>query len=181
MNLVRLAADLRKLAFGITDFEKMMKYPGSFGVVTAYRAELPKSENKKRQGLLIADIQRMGLKVLAHWNSSWEDFATNVTHKEGSLIVGKISFAALINLSDKYEQDAVVYKDPSGTIGIYDKRGNATLAYDSKGLAAVDVSKERGEYSKGRSMSFGLKLVDKPIPYHNRPVTLQDLQKVLGS
>jgi len=177
---LRVAARHRFLtAFGLRDFDNLVRKPGSFGILSAYRGELSKSDNKQRHGELIADLQRAGFHRVETMRSHWEDMATNVTHKEQSLLVPRISFAQLMNLGDKYKQDAVIYKDPSGTIGIYDNRGEAELAFDPQGDAAVALSLGKDEYSKGRSLSFGLQLVPRKFRYHNKPITRDMLVKQL--
>lgn len=169
-----------KLAFGVNDLEKLSKMGRSFGVISAYRAGLSKSENQGRHGDLVADLQKAGYR--AHdLKSQWADMATGVTHKEKSLFVPHIDFGTLSELGKKYEQDAVLFKDPSGSIGIYDKKGLATMAFNQAGKMDVTKSTDRAkEYSRGRSMSFGLQLVeDKKLPYHGKPITQQDVIEAL--
>ena len=88
------------------------------------------------------------------------DIATGVTHKEKSIFVPNIAFSVLIDLGKKYEQDSVLYKDPSGSVGIDFKNSTATMAFDPKGNQAILKSMGKDEYSKGRSLSFGLQLVE---------------------
>jgi hypothetical protein len=180
--ILRVAARYRILtAFGIRDFEKLMKKASSFGILSAYRGELSKSDNKQRHGQLIADLQTMGFRNVETIKSHWEDMSTHVTHKEQSVLVPRIGFKSLIELGDKYKQDAVIYKDPSGTIGIYDNRGEVELAFDPEGDAAVALSLQKDEYSKGRSLSFGLQLVPRKFRYQGAPITrdklVQELQR----
>lgn len=179
---IRQARERTLLAFGVTDLEKLSQKGRQFGVVSAYRSNLSKSENQKRHGQLMADLQKMGYKSVESMKSSWEDMDTKVTHKEKSIYVPHISFEDLHELGKKYEQDAVLYKDPSNTIGVYFKDNTAVMAFNNKGDQAVSKSTDRGEgYSKGRGLSFGLNLVDdKKFKYDGKPITDSKLKKELG-
>jgi len=81
----------------------------------------------------------------------------------------------------------VLYKHESGTIGTYDKYGKAKMSYDaSSGDIVINMSTDRKkEYSRGRSMSFGLVFVERPFEYGGygggRPITLDDIRATLGS
>jgi len=168
-------------AFGVTDLEQLSKKGRSFGVISAYRSNLPKKENQKRHGELIADLQKLGIRDAAPLKSHWEDMDTKVVKHEKSLIIPNISFAKLTELGEKYEQDAVLFKDPTGTIGIYFKDGTATMAYDPKGEPALSKSVKKDEYSKGRGLSFGLQLVeDKKFKWSGKPIKHDDIVKELG-
>jgi len=177
---IRTAFNRTLVAFGIKDLDQLSKKGRSFGVISAYRANLPKSENQKRHGELVADLQKAGINRAETFKSHWEDMATKVTHKEKSLFVPHISFGTLTALMDKYDQDAVVFKDPSGSIGIYDKNGVATMAFDPEGDLALTKSLGKDDYSKGRSMSFGLQLVDSmTFRYSSSPITRDEIVKAL--
>jgi hypothetical protein len=180
---VRLAFERTVVAFGIKDLAQLSKKGRSFGVVSAYRANLGKHENQQRHGQLIGELQSLGYRNATSFKSQWEDMATNVVHKEKSVFVPHIPFKLLCQLGKKYEQDAVLYKHPSDTIGVYDKHGNATMAFDPKGSMAIQQSLERSkEYSRGRSMSFGLMLVDDRKFHYGgydggSPVTMDEVVK----
>jgi Protein of unknown function (DUF3293) len=179
---IRVAATRILKAFGVNDLSKLMSRGRQFGVVSAYRSGLSKSENQKRHGELMKDLQKMGYKGMEPLKSSWEDMSTKVTHKEKSIYVPHIKFEDLHELGKKYEQDAVLYKDPSDSIGVYFKDNSAIMAFDDKGDQSVDKSTDRSEgYSKGRGLSFGLRLVDdKKFQYDGKPITSQKLKKELG-
>lgn len=177
---IRTAYQRVLVAFGIKDLDQLSKKGRSFGILSAYRANLSKSENQQRHGQLVADLQKAGITRTETFKSHWEDMATQVVHKEKSLFVPHITFGTLISLMDKYEQDAVVYKDASGSIGIYDKNGIATMAFDPQGDIALTKSLGKDDYSKGRSMSFGLQLVDNmTFHYGSSPVTRDEIVKAL--
>jgi hypothetical protein len=179
---VRTAAQRVLLAFGVKDLNKLSKKGRTFGVISAYRAELSKKENQKRHGELMADLQKAGYKPET-FKSQWDDMATGVVHKEKSVFVPKIDFKTLHELGKKYGQDAVLYKDKSGSIGVYFKDNTAVMAFNEAGEAAVTKSTNpKEDYSRGRGLSFGLQLVeDKKFRYNGtKPITQQDILKQLG-
>jgi hypothetical protein len=179
---VRTAAARYLYAFGVNDLSKLMGMGRSFGVVSAYRSGLPKSQNQERHGQLIADLQKMGHRNTHPLKSSWEDMATKVTHKEKSVFVPNIDFSSLVELGSKYEQDAILFKDASGTIGVYFKDHTAVMAYDNSAAMGVDKSTDPSQgYSKGRGLSFGLQLVeDRKFRFTNNPITKKQLEKELS-
>jgi hypothetical protein len=130
---------------------------------------------------LIADLQRLGHRNVHPLKSSWEDMATKVTHKEKSVFIPGIDFATLIDLGKQYEQDAVLFKDKSGTIGVYFKDHTAVMAFDNSAEMGVEKSTDPSQgYSKGRGLSFGLQLVeDRKFKFTNHPITRKQLEQEL--
>lgn len=177
----RTAFDRILTAFGITDLDKLSRKGRQFGVISAYRAGLSKSENQTRHGQLMADLQRAGYHQLHTFKSQWDDMDTKVTHKEKSIFVPKVKFSDLVNLGNKYEQDAVLFKDVSGTIGIYFKNHTAIMAFTPTGDMAVTKSVNPDEdYSRGRGLSFGLTLIeDRTFSWSNGPVKPKSIAKAL--
>jgi hypothetical protein len=172
----------RKLyAFGINDLTQLSKAGRQFAVISAFRPpeEKSKHENKGRHGDLMADIQRMGYTKWSTLKSSWADMVSGIKHGEKSILIPHMSFRDAIQLMRDYQQDGIVYKDPSGTIGIYTKDGKAQMAFDPEGNPAIAKALDKSEYSKGRSMSFGLQLVDQEFPWSGGPVTSTDIAKYL--
>jgi hypothetical protein len=177
---VRLAFTGAIVGFGVKDLEQLSKKGRSFGVISAYRSNLSKAQNQERHGQLVADLQKLGIRNVESLKSQWDDMETKVTHKEKSIFIPNISFEALHKLGKKYDQDAVLFKDPSGSVGVYFKDGTATMAFDPKGAAAITKSEKPGEYSKGRGLSFGLQLVeDRKFKYTDKPVSAQEIAKDL--
>lgn len=178
---VRVAFDKALVAFGVNDLDQLSKKGRSFGVISAYRSNLSKHENQQRHGQLIADLQKAGIRKVEALKSSWKDDATGVTHDEKSIFIPHISFELLHKLGKKYDQDAVLYKDPSGTVGIYHKDGTADMAYDPKGEAGISKSVDpKSEYSRGRGMSFGLQLVPEKFHYSGGPIKRDVVEKKLA-
>lgn len=175
MSILVIARKLRKLAFGARDLEKLYNKAKSFGVITAYRSNLSKSENKYRMRELLMILQKAGLRSFEDQKSEWEGI------KEKSIIIPNISFELLLTLAKKYDQDAFIYKDPSGSIGIYYPSGKAEMAYAGK-ESPISVSTDpKKEYSKGRSFSFSLKLIDHPFEHNGSPITLNDIKRALAA
>lgn len=172
------------VAFGVKDLEQLSKMGRQFAVISAYRPKEEKSkhENKDRHGDLMADLQRMGYRKWETLRSTWVDMVTGVKAGERSILVPGMSFADAVHLMKQYDQDGIVYKDPSGSLGIYMKNGTAQMAFDPKtGDAAVTKSLQRDEYSKGRSMSFGLSLMDDEFHWSGGPITGDDIKKHVES
>jgi hypothetical protein len=180
---IREALERQLQAFRVTDLQKLMGMGRSFGVISAYRSNLSKSENQQRHGQLVADLQKLGYRNVHPMKSSWEDMATKVTHKEKSLFVPAIDFSTLLDLGTQYEQDAVLFKDPSGTIGVYFKDHTAVMAFDNSAEMGVDKSTNPNEgYSKGRGMSFGLQLVEgQKFRFSGHPITRKQLEKEISA
>jgi hypothetical protein len=178
--MTRVAFEKGLVSFGIKDLEQLSKMGRQFAVISAYRPpdEHGKHENKQRHGDLMADLQRMGYRKFETLRSSWEDMASGTRHGERSILVPGMSFKDATHLMKKYNQDGILYKDPSGSVGIYKKDGKAEMAYDPKtGDPAISKALDKSEYSKGRSMSFGLQLVEGEIPWSDGPVTGEQIKK----
>jgi len=170
-------------AFGVNDMKKLFQLGNQFGVLSGYRAELHKHENQNRHGDIMGDLQSMGYHKLIPLKSAWEDMATNVVHREKSILVPGMHFTDAVSLMSRYKQDAIIYKDPSGTIGIYFGNGEAIMAFDAtKADYAALMSTGDSEYSKGRGFSFGLQLVDdKKFHWTGKPIDKDSLLKQLGA
>jgi len=149
---------------------------GSFGIISAYGPG-PKSENKRRHGELIADLQRLGYRKFSDLKGSWEGVS------EKSLIIPDIKPEHLFELGRKYGQDSVIYKSRKGVVGMYyPKAKKVTLAMDPKGDPAFESALDKGQYSKERNWSFSLGFVwGKDIPWDGKSVLGKDYaMKALG-
>ena len=192
MNLlaIRVAATFRSrvaferglLSFGVKDFGQLEGKGRQFAVLTAYRPT-SKSTNKEQMTKLLQDIQKLGYRHVIPQKASWKDMETGKVSGERSILIPHMSFEHATALMKKYNQDGVIYKDPSGTIGIYNKDGTANMAYDPKtGDPSVTKSIEKSEYSKARSMSFGLNIVPGEFKWSgNEPVKAEHIQKRIES
>ena len=178
----RLAFERHLVAFGVNDLTQLTKMGRQFAVLTGYRPpeEAGKHVNKERQGNLLQDLQKMGYRKTVPLKSSWEDMATGTVSGERSLLVPGINFKDAISLMNKYNQDGIVFKDASGSVGIYKKNGKADMAYDPKtGDPAISAMLDKSEYSKGRSMSFGLQIVPGEFSWSGGPITGDDIKRYI--
>jgi hypothetical protein len=178
-KIANIVSGLRKLAghtvyaFGVKDIAKLYGKAKSFGVITAYRSEYSKSQNKARMQEMLMTLRETGLHVYEPQKSEWDGV------KERSIIVPNVPFDLMIALSKKYAQQAFIYKDPSGSIGIYYMDGHAEMAYD-EGRMPISLSTDtKKEYSRGRSFSFSLKLVPHEFQHHGSPITQAEVAEVL--
>jgi hypothetical protein len=104
---------------------------------------------------------------------------TKKVKHEKSLFIPHIKFDTLQRLSKKYDQDAALYKDPSGTVGIYYKNGTADMAVPEDPLSKSTDPKQ--DFSRGRGLSFGMKFIDgKKFRYGDKALTHEDVAKQMG-
>jgi hypothetical protein len=173
MNITKIAASLRHLvkaerllvAFGVNDLKKLYNAGRCFGVISAYRSEYSKTENQQRHGQLVRDLQKAGYRNVVPLRSKWTDTESGITTGEKSILIPDVPFSLIFALGNKYQQQAVLYKDPSGSFGVYHADGTAEMVADrSKVFHSTDRNKE---YSKGRSMSFGLEFIPDIKFQHN--------------
>lgn len=179
-RFLRMAFERGLVAFGVNDLGQLSKLGRQFAVISGYRPpeEGGKHVNKERQGDLRADLQRMGYRKAVPLKSSWEDMASGKVHGERSILVPGMDFGDAIAMMKKYNQDGILFKDASGSVGIYTKDGTAEMAYDTKtGDPAIAKALDKSEYSKGRSMSFGLQLVPGKFHWSGGPITGEDIKK----
>jgi len=128
---------------------------GQFALITAYRNENSKSQNKERQTKLRVQLMKMGYRpetLKASWDGKTEQ----------SLLVKNIPFGQAKALGLEYEQDAIIWKGAGEPwAGMYYFRGSnagkVEIALDTKNLSVdYDVSTEADLYSKARGISFEL-------------------------
>ena len=174
----RVSFETALLGFGVKDFGQLEGKGRQFAVLTAYRPTT-KSTNKEQMAALLKDIQKLGYRHVIPQKATWADAQTGKVSGERSILVPHMSFEHATALMKKYDQDGVIYKDPSGTIGIYNNNGTANMAYDPKtGDPSVTKSLDKSEYSKGRSMSFGLNVVPGAFKWSgNEPVKAEHILK----
>ena len=128
---------------------------GQFSLITAYRNENSKSENKRIQTELRVELAKMGYKpetLKASWDGKTEQ----------SLLVKGIPFGKAKALGIKYGQDAIIWKGAGEPwVGMYyfngKNAGKVEVALDTKNMSVdYDVSMEKDLYSKARGLSFEL-------------------------
>jgi hypothetical protein len=169
-------AQQEKLALKQKQFMRMMEQGGNFGVMSAYGPH-SKSENQKRHGQLMADLQKMGYRPTP-LRGSWEGVA------EKSMLIPNMKPEHLFELGKKYDQQSVIYKSKEGVVGMYyPKKGVAEVAMDPKGDPQFDLAQDKSEYSKTRNWSFSLGFAwGKEIPWNGKtPLGQKDVAKALGT
>lgn len=143
----RRRASMDKEALKLKELQSLMRAGKQFGVMSAY-GPFPKSVNQTRNGELIGELQSRGYKFHP-LKGSWEGVS------EKSVLVPNMKFSDLVELGRRFNQDSVIYKDPSGVIGMYFlKEGTVTFAVNEEGSAAVQMSADKELYSKARGISF---------------------------
>ena len=134
-----------------------------------------KSENKDRMTLFMQDLGKLGYRKFEMLRGSWEG------KTEKSVLVPNMSFSDAMSLGKKYGQDAVIYKDPSGTIGMYYRDGTAEVAVQPSGDQAAQFSTSPDLYSKARGLSFEFGVLwGQKVPWGgSEPVTRADVDRWL--
>jgi len=189
-SLIRLAASLPKgdesrrvilsrlkVALRLKQFEALIKMGQKFGVLSAYGPG-KKSENKQRNVDLYKELQKRGYKKIIPLRGKWQGVA------EKSVLVPGMSFQDLLDLGKKFEQDSVIYKDPSGVVGMYyQKDGEAEFAVADDGTIAATWDANKEHYSKARGMSFEFGFLwGQRVPWNgSTPYTRKGLERLLES
>jgi len=178
-----LVEAMRREALRVRDIQKFVGNDHSFGILSAYK-ELPKSVNKERLGRLLSEIERRGYRHHP-LKATWTSEGTGRLYKEWSAVVPDIAFSDLLDLAGQYQQDAVIYKDPSGTLGMYHlKRHVANISTDGKGDIKYEVKADpEGLYSKDRGISFSFDFLwGQDVPWDGRtPIQKKDVLNLLSS
>ena len=118
---------------------------GEFGIVSAFRKELPDEENMARQFNLGQDIRRLRLgfiPVLGKWSGD----------NERALFVPQISKKQVLALGARYDQDSVIHGE-KGTAEEILKNGDVRNVFKDFRVLSFDTDKEFDNYSALRSKS----------------------------
>lgn len=172
-------AGMSRTALKVKEMERLLDKGEHFAVLTPYGGsqKRSKAENKKRFSEFVRDLQAMGYGGdFETLKGEWEGV------RENSVIVKGMSFDDAYKLGRKYEQDAIVYKDKSGTLGIYYTKDNtAEVAVKPTGEMAAEVSEQPKLYSKSRGMSFEFGVLwGEKVPWDgSRPITRKQLKTYL--
>jgi hypothetical protein len=178
MPILRKEAARKKLALKQKTLQTMLSQPGTFGIVSAYGGDQKrsKSDNKKRHGELLADLQKMGYRKVHDLKGQWEGVS------EKALLIPNVKPDDLITLGKKYGQDAVIYKNPEGVLGMYNyKDGKVDVAVDPKGMPSLDLAEGKDLFSKDRNWSFTINFMwGHDIPWDGKKVlTKKDISHVV--
>lgn len=172
--IVRSAGTVR-VALRLRELQHLLEAGRQFGVLSAY-GPFPKSVNQTRNGELVGELQSRGYRQSHPLKGSWEGVA------EKSVIVPGMAFTDLVELGRRFNQDSVIYKDPSGVIGMYFlKEGKVTFAVDETGSMAVQMAVGDKLYSKARGISFEFGFVwGQKQPWNgSSPYTVRGLTRAL--
>ena len=173
-HIVRSAGTVR-IALRLRELQNLLGAGRQFGVLSAY-GPFPKSVNQTRNGELIGELQSRGYRQAHPRKGAGAGVA------EKSVIVPGMAFGDLIELGRKFNQDSVIYKDPSGVIGMYFlKEGTVTFAVDESGSMAVQMAVGDSLYSKARGISFEFGFVwGQKQPWNGTsPYTVKGLTRAL--
>jgi Protein of unknown function (DUF3293) len=172
-------ASLDKTALKVKEMKRLLDDPRKqFGVLTAQLGGVGSGVNTRANEDLVRDLQKLGYNKFVPLKASWEGVG------EKSFLVPDMSFRDAIALGMKYKQQAVIYKDPSGTLGVYyPAEGMVEVAADPQGDIAADIATDKSQYSKARGLSFSFGVLwGQKMPWSmSRPVTQADLQEMMAS
>ena len=164
-----------KIALRLKQFESLMGMGKKFGVLSAYGSE-SKNENQRRNGELFQELQKRGYRKIIPLRGSWQGVA------EKSVLVPGMKWQDLLDLGSKYDQDSVIYKHPSGVVGMYyQKDGEAEFAVDDDGSMAATWDANKEHYSKARGISFEFGFLwGQKVPWNgSSPYTRKGLNRLL--
>ena len=189
-SLIRLAASLPKgdesrrvilsrlkVALRLKQFEALMGMGKKFGVMSAYGSG-SKNENQRRNGELYQELQKRGYRKIIPLRGSWQGVA------EKSVLVPGMKWQDLLDLGKRFDQDSVIYKDPSGVVGMYyQKDGEAEFAVADDGTIAATWDANKENYSKARGISFEFGFLwGQKVPWNgSTPYTRKGLTRLLES
>lgn len=161
---------LKKTArdLGRNEIDMMHQKRGTFGVLSAYTGRHSKKENKDRHGELIRDLQIKG-------HRNWKDAQGYWGYREKSVIVPDIAFHDLLELGDKYDQDAVIFKSNDGVVGMYSLKGGSVQ------IAAPEIEYYDDDegVTEFRQVSMSYEFIeDLQIPLRGSPVDKNMLRQM---
>lgn len=165
-----LATD--KTALRIQEMRKFLSLGRQFGVLTSYNASRSKPGNKLRFSDFYRDLQEMGYHRIEPLKGVWNKITEN------SVLVPEMRFEDALSLGRKYEQDAIIYKDPSGVIGAYFMKDNtATVAMNADKEMVYTLSTQHNLISKARGISFQFGMIwSKRVPWDGQgPITKEQV------
>jgi len=169
----------RKVALRVTKLLGIIHRKGSFGLLSAFSNRDSRKQNRLRNIKLITDVQRKGYRY-HNWTGEWEEGGR--TKKEKSVLIPDVRFADLLKWGKEFDQDAVIFKHPSGAIGMYyQKTLGAEVAVKPDGELAAEIAADESLFSKGRGISFELGFLwGQRIPWDGRtPFTKDDIQQMM--
>ena len=150
-------------------------------IVSAFRNEFSRRENKLRNEELRQDLLALGVREskIVRLNSGWlEEGSTTMTMEQSFAVLSPVSWKDGLTLSNKYDQDGFIWSSRQNPLAMYERKGTATFAVDKRLAVAIETQTNDDLYSKGRGgVSFDIGFNwDCPINWRgNNPVTFNDV------
>lgn len=158
-----------------------------FAILSAARPGSSKSNKEVSRQLQTELIKLVGSSNVIPLRGQW--LSETGMHPEQSYLAVGLPFKEAIKLGSKYRQDAVIFKDVSGNLGMYYTNGTSEVLMSAKpGLEGVKMKprspkdETRGSpaddeyWTKSRDLSFEIDYGDwsgPKVPYADKPVTAQ--------
>lgn len=161
-----LAVD--KVALRVREMERLLSMGHDFAVLTSYNGTRSKSDNKRRFSEFYRILQEMGYRHIDPLKGVWDGLTEN------SVVVPGMKFTDALYLGHLYEQDAVIYKHPSGVVGMYNMQSDTAVIYmQPNGDIAAQVETGTRLLSKSRGISFEFGMLSaQRFPWDGRgPIT----------
>ena len=142
---------------------KLSSEDSVFAVISPYRGEYEKKDNKKRMVHLKSDVRRLGL-GFDHFLSRWVE--DGKSFEEGYLLISDIECGAAIKLGAKYDQNSIIYKDKDSLKEI------CTIAFEEYEPGDIVRTFNTGKDVMSKKESFELYQVYEPRPsyFQTEPV-----------
>lgn len=180
-RFLKFAEILQKQALSVNELNKLLSIGGTFGIMSPY-ISTAKIENKSRLTKLVQQLQDFGCSF-EFIKGQWFDSAGK-SSTEKSLIIKDIDPAFLFFLGQEYEQDAVIYKNSDGLIGMYYlKQPGVEVAIDELGQQKIKYSLSKDLWSKTQGISFEFDFLwGQKLPWDGAtPLTLKDIKNHIES
>jgi len=132
----------------VKDMERML-FNKKTAIISPYRGELGKGENKRRLAQFMRELQALNLRAFKQ-KGFWEDDPTEI-----SFIIPGMKWSDAVRLGkERYEQDAIIYSLGNGFVALADFRtGKVYWASSADIYADPKKRAERRKNQPGRAPS----------------------------
>lgn len=117
-SIYRITATLDRLGITVKQLYKLHDI-GQFAIISPYRGELSRNENKRRMTELVQYLNSLGYK----WEPSQGTWGTEDSPKgyeiENSLLVYEMPFEEASDLAQYFNQEAIIYKPQAGNVAMF--------------------------------------------------------------
>jgi len=159
-----------------TQLERLHAPEEQFGILSPYRSNYSKNQNKQRLTQLIQDIQALGL-IWETVQGIWKEKDVPTFEKEVSLLVHDIPFDYLVYLANEYEQESIIFKQKEGPVGLYNLgEGTAQLVEDlsievgTPKPYKIPEKEEISPYTRFRDTELSYDVSPEKVEFGKRPV-----------